>query len=55
MRYPIDFDKLMSTVSMVADTAYHLTWYVQNYPQQVTACCCLYLVGARFIARLRRS
>lgn len=55
MRYPIDFGKLAATLSMIGDAAYHLAWYVQNHPEQVTACCCLYLVGARLIARLRRS
>lgn len=54
MRYPIDFAKFNALIEAVFQTAYCLSWYVQHTPEQVTACCLLFLAGTRLVSWLRK-
>lgn len=54
MRYPIDFSRLNALIETVLQTSYCLSWYVQNMPQQVSACCLLFMAGTRLVAWLRK-
>lgn len=54
MKYPIDFEKLGSTFAILWEVAHNLSFYVMHYPDQVTAACCLYLAGTRFLTWFRK-
>lgn len=48
------FSELLGLIDPALKLAFNLTGLVQTHPDQVTACCALYLAGARFLTVLRR-
>lgn len=49
------FAELIALLDPALKLAFSLAGLVQTNPDQVTACCALYLAGARFLTVLRRK
>lgn len=49
-----NFSELLGLIDPAFKLAFGLAGMVQSHPDQVTACCALYLAGARFLTVLRR-
>jgi hypothetical protein len=49
-----NFAELVGLIDPAFRLAYGLAGFVQTHPEQVTACCALYLAGARFLTVARR-
>lgn len=48
------FNELVGYIDPALKLTFSLAGLVQTHPDQVTACCALYLAGARFLTVLRR-
>lgn len=49
-----NFSEIVGLIDPAFKLAFSLAGLVQTHPNQVTACCCLYLAAARFLTVARR-